>query len=97
MLAVKEVIVFTLHIVVYKFQMFCSLTMAFQSLNSHVSEVYEVTLTILTPGKQPITKDRSNPLSKIRIKGNVFPTFIISCFKFLAYFYILETKQKIIT
>ena len=56
--------------------------MAFQSLNAHVTEVYGVTLTILTPGEKLMTRGKSNPLGKIRIKGNVFPTFIISYFKF---------------
>ena len=51
--------------------MICSFTTAFQSLNPHITEVYGVALAILTPGQQMITKDRSNPLSKIRIEGNV--------------------------
>ena len=49
----------------------------FQSLKPHVTEVCGVTLTILTPGQKLITRGRSNPLSKITIKGNAFPTFII--------------------
>ena len=76
---VKEVIVFTLHIVSITF---CSFTMAFQSLNPHVTEVYGVTPTTLTLGQKPITRVRSNSLCEIRIKENVFPTFIVSYFKF---------------
>ena len=48
--------------------MFCSFTLAFQSLNPHVTEVYGVTLTMFTPGQQVITRNKNNPLSKIKIK-----------------------------
>ena len=72
--------------------MFCSFIMTFQSFNPHVTEVYVISLTILTPGPKPITRDISNPQSKTRINGNVSLTLI---FKFLTCFYKIETKTKI--
>ena len=78
----------------HRFQMFCSFIMALQSLHPRVTEVYVVALTILTPAQKLITKDRSNPLSKTRLNGNVSPTFI---FKFWHVFIYLKQTQKHVT
>ena len=78
----------------YRFQMFCSFIMAFQSLHPRVTEFYVVALTILTPGQKLITKDRSNRLRKTRLNENVSPTFI---FTFWQVFIYLKQTQKYVT
>ena len=70
--------------------------MAFQSLNPHLTEVYAVTFTIFTPGQQVITRNKSNPLSKIMIKENVFPTLVYLVLKFEIFLYTWN-KEVIIT
>ena len=57
--------------------------MAFQSLHPHVTDVYVFAFTILTPGQNLITRDRSNLLSKTRIYENVSSTFILNFDMFL--------------